>query len=105
MQISAYEKLKRSNESFKSYLALLVLHLAASDLVAAMRSYDTFSQYRYPQEWHSSPSIASELLCLCVFRKPGFVTTDEAMCAMDLLQAFEEMDEARLKKCISNQVR
>lgn len=44
MQIGAYEKLKRSNESFKSYLALLVLHLAASDLVSAMRAYDTFSQ-------------------------------------------------------------
>ena len=39
-----------------------------------------------------------------LFRKPGFVTTDEAMCAMDLLQAFEDMDEARLKKCIASQV-
>lgn len=38
-------------------------------------------------------------------RKPGFVTTDEAMCAMDLLQAYEDMDETRLKKCIANQVR
>ncbi len=32
------------------------------------------------------------------------MTSDEAMCAMDLLQAYEESDEDRLKKCIAKQV-
>ncbi len=53
MQLSAYEKLNRSNETHRSSLALLVLHLSAGDLVAAMRAYDGFSQYVCIRLWLS----------------------------------------------------
>jgi len=79
-QVELLESSKQKNDLFKTYLSVLIVHLARNDSVAAGKAYDSY--------------LSAE----------GFTQSKECLIGGQLLDAVETGSEEALKGCLNQQI-